>query len=116
MLDLIDLTTSVKVDEYWRVMEDLLNVNTDNLLRMAFNIYDIGQDRKVDATDLFCLVKIFQKEDDLFFQAFSQDLLVISHAIAVKTKDSGMEDIEVNLKLAAVDKRLQAFAGGSLNS
>ena len=42
MLDLIDLSQSVRVDDYWRVMEDLLNINTDTLLRMAFGIYDLG--------------------------------------------------------------------------
>jgi Ca2+-binding EF-hand superfamily protein len=70
---------------------------------LAFNIYDLGQDGQIDSTDLFALLKLFHKDDELFFEAFSEDLVTISKVMAAKRSKIGMNNIEVDLKLASVE-------------
>ena len=65
--DIIDLTIPIKGDEYWSRMENVLNLETEKLKRLAFNIYDFGQDKQIDQVDLYALLKLYNQEDDQLF-------------------------------------------------
>jgi hypothetical protein len=60
---------------------------------MAFEVYDFGGDKKIDAVDLFALCKHNGDLDseELFREAYSKDICCIAHAIGRKRKTFGME-------------------------
>jgi hypothetical protein len=84
---------------------------------MAFNIYDFGGDKKLDAIDLFAICKHNGDLDseDLFRDAYVKDICDIADAIDKKKRRLGLENMEIGLKLEQVEKKL-AKHGGSLQS
>ena len=84
---------------------------------MAFEIYDFGGDKKLDAVDLFALCKHNGDLDseELFRDAYAKDVCRIADAIDKKRRSLGMQDMEIGLKLDAIERKLQKY-GGSLQS
>lgn len=74
-----DLGVQSTIDSYCKDIEKMLNVDTDQLLKMAFEVFDYNQDGKICEMDLFAFVKIFgdDMENDLFSKVFAHDILVI---------------------------------------
>ena len=82
---------------------------------MAFEVFDFGADKKLDAIDLFALCKHNGDLDseDVFKEAYARDICSIANAIDKKRSGMGMQQMEIGLKLEAMERRLQKF-GGSL--
>jgi hypothetical protein len=74
---------------------------------MAFNIYDLGQDKFIDQVDLYALLRLNDtSQDDLFIKAYAQDICLIVKAIFKKRAEHGMNNLENQLRLSEIDKNI----------
>jgi len=70
--ELYELNFPMKPVEFWDKTELMINVQKEQLAQMAFNIYDLGQDKFIDQVDLYALLKLYDtSQDDLFIKAYA---------------------------------------------
>ncbi len=69
-----------------------MNTETDRLFRIAFEVYDFNQDKLICELDSYTNIQTFSDDDEVFLEAFSYDLCLISEALDSKRKGMGITD------------------------
>jgi len=108
ILNIFDMPIAIKANQYFDQLDQLLSHQQEKLFMMAFELYDFGADKKIDAVDLFALCKHNGDLDseELFRDAYSKDICSIAIAIGKKRKALGMEEMDIGLKLEAIERKL----------
>ncbi len=66
---------------------------------MAFEAYDYDDDGQIQDLDLYCFLKLFKEDEELFSKAFTPDIVAIARAIDEKRRAKGLKNTEVKYKL-----------------
>ena len=77
-------------ETYIELVEKLLNEQNDRLLKIAFDVFDFNQDKKICELDTYTMIQNFSDDDEVFISAFSFDLCLVGVALDKKRKSFGV--------------------------
>jgi len=97
-----EFLVSLEFDQYCELIEKLLNLETDRLLKIAFDVYDFNLDKLVCELDAYTMLLTFRDEEAVFLEAFSFDLCLIGDALEKKRQRMGISDYESFQKMHTV--------------
>lgn len=75
------MNTALEFNQWIDLLEALLNLRKDRLVRMVFNVFDYNEDNGVCQPDMFAIMKLYENEDEVFVKAYSHDFCKIVGAL-----------------------------------
>lgn len=79
-----DMNTALDFNQWFELIESLVNFKRDKLMRMAFTVFDFNEDCGVCQLDMFALMKLYENDDEVFIKAYSHDFCKLVAALNSK--------------------------------
>ncbi len=112
ILAVLDLSISQDFNAYCDMLERLLNITPDKLKRMTFNVYNFNEDRTICDLDLYAIMKLYENDDEVFVEAYSYDICILSAVLDKKKVEKGHKNHDLDQKMKRIERILAVSGHG----